>query len=124
MGSRPSLEPRAWVVRAQDWWRTFTFGVFSYDMARTQSIMRVATTASPVSGAEVREQVAAVERVKAQLRAARVLQNCIRWRNRVRKSPSDSATWKRLQGSSNLIRTSLEMTKLIDATSVVKSLQD
>ena len=36
-----------------DFWPTWTLGLFSYNMSRTQSIMRVATTASPVSGQEV-----------------------------------------------------------------------
>ena len=32
-----------------DFWPTVSCGILSYDMSRTQSIMRVATTASPVS---------------------------------------------------------------------------
>ena len=41
----------------QDFWRLpLWLGQLSYDMSRTHSIMRVATTASPVSGMEVRER--------------------------------------------------------------------
>ena len=37
----------------QDFWRLpLWLGQLSYDMSRTHSIMRVATTASPVSGME------------------------------------------------------------------------
>jgi len=42
--------------RVQDFWPSFTFGYLGYDMSRTHSIMRIATTASPVSGAEVRDR--------------------------------------------------------------------
>jgi hypothetical protein len=31
-----------------------SLGALTYDMSRTHSIMRIATTASPVSGAEVK----------------------------------------------------------------------
>ena len=37
----------------QDFWPRVSFGVFGYDMSRSQSILRVASTASPVSGTEV-----------------------------------------------------------------------
>ena len=39
-----------------DFWTWISFGIFSYDTSRTHSIMRIATTASPVSGMEVREK--------------------------------------------------------------------
>ena len=39
----------------QDWWAAWTLGLFKYDMSRSHSILRIATTASPISGAEVRE---------------------------------------------------------------------
>ena len=44
-----------------DWWRAASCGLLGYDMSRTQSIMRVATTASPVSGMEVRERMLAIQ---------------------------------------------------------------
>ena len=34
--------------RVQDFWPTWTLGYLGYDMSRTHSIMRIATTASPV----------------------------------------------------------------------------
>ena len=40
----------------QDFWPKVSFGLLKYDMSRTHSIMRIATTASPVSGMEVREK--------------------------------------------------------------------
>jgi len=42
--------------RVQDFWPNWTLGYLGYDMSRTHSIMRIATTASPVSGAEVRDR--------------------------------------------------------------------
>ncbi|EKX55458.1 hypothetical protein GUITHDRAFT_99235 [Guillardia theta CCMP2712] len=41
--------------RVQDFWPSVSLGYLRYDMSRTHSIMRIATTASPVSGAEVRD---------------------------------------------------------------------
>lgn len=43
--------------RVQDFWPAVSFGYLGYDMSRTHSIMRIATTASPVSGAEVRDRM-------------------------------------------------------------------
>ena len=40
-----------------DWWPRWTCGLFRYRIDRTHSIMRIATTASPVSGAELRERM-------------------------------------------------------------------
>ena len=40
----------------QDFWPRWSLGYLGYDMSRTHSIMRIATTASPVSGAEVRDR--------------------------------------------------------------------
>ena len=34
-----------------------SFGLLHYDMDRTQSIMRIATTASPVSGMDMRDRI-------------------------------------------------------------------
>ena len=42
--------------RVADFWRHVSFGLLAYDIHRTHSIMRVATTACPVSGMEVRDR--------------------------------------------------------------------
>lgn len=39
--------------RVEGFWSYVSFGVLAYDMSRTQSMMRVATTASPVSGMDI-----------------------------------------------------------------------
>ena len=44
-------------TRVQTFWPTWTFGYLGYRIDRTHSIMRIATTASPVSGAEVRDRI-------------------------------------------------------------------
>ncbi|KAJ1454221.1 hypothetical protein M885DRAFT_522003 [Pelagophyceae sp. CCMP2097] len=44
-----------------NWWKFCTLGVFQYRIDRTHSIMRIATTASPVSGADVRERMREIE---------------------------------------------------------------
>lgn len=43
--------------RVQDFFPKISFGLLGYRMDRTHSIMRIATTASPVSGADVRERM-------------------------------------------------------------------
>lgn len=43
--------------RVQDFFHKMSFGLLGYRMDRTHSIMRIATTASPVSGADVRERM-------------------------------------------------------------------
>ncbi len=61
-----------------DFWKDSTFGIFQYDMSRTQSIMRVATTASPVSGMEVRDRMLAVRAETRRIRAASRIQRTFR----------------------------------------------
>ena len=46
--------------RIRDFWAYASFGLLDYDMSKTHSIMRIATTASPVSGAEVRDRAKAI----------------------------------------------------------------
>ena len=42
--------------RVENFFSKYTFGYLGYRYDRTHSIMRIATTASPVSGADVRER--------------------------------------------------------------------
>jgi hypothetical protein len=44
-------------MRVQSFFSTISFGLLGYRMDRTHSIMRIATTASPVSGADVRDRM-------------------------------------------------------------------
>jgi len=44
-------------MRVQKFFPAISFGLLGYRMDRTHSIMRIATTASPVSGADVREKM-------------------------------------------------------------------
>lgn len=44
-------------MRVQSFFPRISFGLLGYRMDRTHSIMRIATTASPVSGADVREKM-------------------------------------------------------------------
>jgi hypothetical protein len=43
--------------RVEQFFRTLSFGVWGYPIDHTHSIMRIATTASPVSGADVRQRM-------------------------------------------------------------------
>ena len=65
--------------RVADWWPRASFGLLQYDMSRSQSIMRVATTASPVSGMEVRERMMAIETETRRSQAASSVQRV--WRS-------------------------------------------
>jgi len=44
-------------MRVQNFFPRISFGYLGYRMDRTHSIMRIATTASPVSGSDVRESI-------------------------------------------------------------------
>ena len=58
--------------RVQEFWRLASFGLLSYNMDRTHSVMRVATTASPVSAIEVNERVMELRVQRVMLRARAV----------------------------------------------------
>ena len=58
-----------------DFWPRVTCGIFGYDMSRTHSIMRIATTASPVSGMEVREKTLELAESTAKAFAERIMQS-------------------------------------------------
>ena len=65
-------------ARVARWWDAWSCGVLKYDMSRTQSIMRVATTASPVSGSEVRDKMLELRRNTAGVLIARHLAKAFR----------------------------------------------
>ena len=50
--------------RVADFWPSVSFGYLGYETSRTHSIMRIATTASPVSGAEVRDRTIELAKIK------------------------------------------------------------
>jgi EF-hand domain pair len=50
--------------RVQGFFETISFGVLGYRMDRTHSIMRIATTASPISGADVRQRMLYLQLLK------------------------------------------------------------
>jgi hypothetical protein len=50
--------------RVQEFFAFISFGLLGYRMDRTQSILRIATTASPVSGADVRERMRHLQLLK------------------------------------------------------------
>ena len=75
--------------KVQDFWSFVSFGWLSYDMSRSQSMLRVATTASPVSGSDVREQILALEQLETHAWASqRIRTNLYKhaMRNRMLKS--------------------------------------
>mmetsp|Transcript_1216 Transcript_1216/g.2696 ORF Transcript_1216/g.2696 Transcript_1216/m.2696 type:complete len:191 (+) Transcript_1216:4593-5165(+) len=50
--------------RVENFFSRLTFGLLGYRYDRTHSIMRIATTASPVSGADVRERMRVLQMLK------------------------------------------------------------
>jgi hypothetical protein len=54
----------AMAKRVADFWPSVSLGYLKYEIDRTHSIMRIATTASPVSGAEVRDRTMELAKIK------------------------------------------------------------
>jgi hypothetical protein len=50
--------------RVQEFFAKISFGLLGYRMDRTHSIMRIATTASPISGADVRQRMRQIQLLK------------------------------------------------------------
>ena len=59
--------------RVQSFFATISLGLLRYRMDRTHSIMRIATTASPVSGADVRERMRTLQCLKKIYHSIRVI---------------------------------------------------
>lgn len=62
--------------RVQTWFSRNTFGLMGYRIDRTHSIMRIASTASPVSGADVRERMKYLQLVKTVEQSVRKIKRC------------------------------------------------
>jgi len=68
--------------RVQNFFPNISFGYLGYRMDRTHSIMRIATTASPVSGADVRDRmVELLLRHKIQKAVTLFSRKYVEWRN-------------------------------------------
>jgi hypothetical protein len=68
--------------RVQNFFPNISFGYLGYRMDRTHSIMRIATTASPVSGADVRDRmVELLLRHKIQKAVTLFSRKYVQWRN-------------------------------------------
>lgn len=63
--------------RVQDFFPKYSLGLMGYKMERTHSIMRIATTASPVSGDAVREQMQLLKTRARFINAANLIRD--RW---------------------------------------------
>jgi hypothetical protein len=50
--------------RVQEFFARISFGVLGYRMDRTQSIMRIATTASPISGSDIQQRMRHLQLLK------------------------------------------------------------
>ena len=62
--------------KVRDFFPRWSCGLFGYNMDRTQSIMRIATTASPVSGADLRERMERLRLVRTIHNSIRTITNC------------------------------------------------
>ena len=63
-------------MRVQTFFPNISFGLLGYRMDRTHSIMRIATTASPVSGADVREKMEELRIVLKIEQSAQLIARC------------------------------------------------
>eukprot|EP00613_Pedinella_sp_CCMP2098_P067037 CAMPEP_0171988882 /NCGR_PEP_ID=MMETSP0993-20121228/276127_1 /TAXON_ID=483369 /ORGANISM="non described non described, Strain CCMP2098" /LENGTH=1339 /DNA_ID=CAMNT_0012641859 /DNA_START=956 /DNA_END=4976 /DNA_ORIENTATION=- len=64
--------------RVRDFWTNASFGLLGYEIDRTHSIMRIATTASPVSGAAIRDEMLNMALQKQFIRARMMLSSLIK----------------------------------------------
>ena len=71
--------------RVQDFWPMVSCGLLGYDMSRSQSMLRVATTASPISGSEVRERILELGEEEMRKWAARTIQRAARFVQMIQK---------------------------------------
>ena len=81
--------------RVQNFWPAVSFGLLGYDMSRSQSMLRVATTASPISGSEVRSRILLLRKHETQNWAARAIQRRLRrlrWAAAVRRGAKRMST--------------------------------
>jgi hypothetical protein len=77
--------------RVERFFARISFGLLSYRMDRTHSIMRIATTASPVSGADLKQQMRHLQLTKKVQHSVNVIaQAYLRYRER--KKVADSNT--------------------------------
>jgi hypothetical protein len=74
----------------QDFWPAASCGLLGYDMSRSHSIMRIATTASPVSGSEVRHKMLELADETRRKWAVRTLQIFVRAARRAHPTPPAS----------------------------------
>lgn len=70
-------------MRVESFFPRISFGFLGYRMDRTHSIMRIATTASPVSGADVRDRMVELHlRFKVQKAVNLVARRFKEWKKR------------------------------------------
>merc|ERR1711871_1095559 len=66
-------------------------GMLGYDMSRSHSIMRIATTASPVPGYDVRQKILEIADATCRSTAARVIAVSFRLQMKLRKDKAYKA---------------------------------
>ena len=77
-------------ARVQQFFPKISFGMWGYRMDRTHSIMRIATTASPVSGADVRDRMVELHlRFKIQKAVNLVARRFLAWKDEKIKADSE-----------------------------------
>ena len=77
--------------KVQDWWPRMSCGMLGYDMSRSHSIMRIATTASPVPGYDVRHKIIEIAEATCQATAARIIAVSFRLQMKLRKDKAYKA---------------------------------
>lgn len=86
----------------QDFWPLVSFGTLGYDMSRTQSIMRVASTAAPVSGSEVRHRLVELGNEQVRQWAALQIQQAMRLWIKVTRLSGGRKNWTQLDPATEL----------------------
>ena len=86
--------------RVQDFFANISFGLLGYRMDRTHSIMRIATTASPISGSDIRQRMHHLQLLKKVNHSIDVISNAyLEYKN---KKESDRVKGLEQQASRNI----------------------
>ena len=84
-------------------------------------MLRVATTASPISGSEVRDRIVELGRHEMESWASRYIQRCVRWRSSFRRQVASSASHYLLTQSGGGV---LQSAEAMETAELVAALPD
>lgn len=108
--------------RVQAFFHRMSFGMLGYHIDRTHSIMRIATTASPVSGADVRQRMRTLQLQKKVLHSIHVIS--IAWLHYKQRKETNRIVRleKKVSSMEDIVRLEKKMSSVEDGDPVHKEL--